>query len=267
MRDEFFASLEVILHTSEIQKRFELFDELYQKMPDLSFDHSSSIYPITQPIYQEICKIIHPTKIQRSKSIHSDCAMAAFLHSIAHIEYSAIDLALDASYRFRNLPSEFYRDWIEVAREEITHFKMLRALLQSLGYDYGDFAVHSNLFDAMKATPNFADRMALVHRGMEANGLDANPFVVQKVERSLHPLKDQILEVLAVILRDEISHVARGDRWWRFSKDPRKFEEILRLYAYSLPKVLNIDARLQCGFSLEELDRLRAYALHSRSTL
>lgn len=109
----------------------------------------------------------------------------------------------------------------------------------------------------MKATPIFADRMALVHRGMEAGGLDANPFVYQKVFSSTHPLRDEILGALEIILRDEITHVSKGDKWWRYSEDSRSFKDILALYDYTLPKVLNVEARLKCGFSLEEIEELQ----------
>lgn len=254
---EFFAQLEEIIHTPEIEKRFALFENLYANLDTLEFNHNHTIRPISTPIYAPICKITHPTKISRPKHINNDSTMGAFLHSIAHIEYSAIDLALDASYRFRNLPKEFYLNWIEVAKEEIEHFSTLRGLMQRSGYEYGDFAVHSNLFEAMKATPIFADRMALVHRGMEAGGLDANPFVYQKVFNSSHPLRDEILGALEIILRDEISHVSKGDKWWKFSQDTRSFKEILALYDYTLPKVLNVEARLKCGFSKEELEELQ----------
>lgn len=248
--------LEEILHTPDISKRFELFDRVYDTFPTLNLNHTHPIKPITEPIYKSLCKIVHPTKISRHKKIDTNSTMGSFLHSIAHIEYSAIDLALDACYRFRNLPLEYYHNWLDVAKEEIEHFSALRQLLNTCGYEYGDFVVHSNLFDAMKATPIFADRMALVHRGMEAGGLDANPFVAQKVSLSSHHLRDQILLELQIILRDEISHVQKGDKWWRFTQDSRSFKEILELYHYSLPKVLNIPARMQCGFSLDELNQL-----------
>ncbi|MCE3046856.1 ferritin-like domain-containing protein [Helicobacter kayseriensis] len=261
MQENFFALLEEILHTPQISKRFALFESLLSSLSSLCLDHTYTIRHIGSPIYQGICKIVHPTKISRPKILKNDTAMASFLHSIAHIEYSAIDLALDASYRFRNLPMEFYLNWIEVAKEEIQHFQMLRSLLQRIGFDYGDFEVHSNLFDAMKATPIFADRMALVHRGLEAGGLDANPFVVQKVSKSSHHLRDEILQVLQVILKDEISHVSKGDKWWKFSNDSRSFEEILRHYSYTPPKILNTQARLQCGFSPDELSSLQNFHL------
>lgn len=252
----FFSLVEEILHTPEIEKRFELFKNLDENLHSCSFEHHSRILPITHPIYSNLCQITCPTQIFRPRIINEDSAMAAFLHSIAHIEYSAIDLALDASYRFRHLPFEFYADWIEVAREEIRHFSLLRGLLQKLGYDYGDFKVHPQLFEAMKATPNFADRMAVVHRGLEANGLDANPFVSRKVSFSSHPLKAEILEVLNLILRDEISHVSKGNHWWKYSSDTRSFEMIWQSFGYPLAKTLNIQARLQAGFSLEELEQL-----------
>lgn len=253
---ELFSSLEEILHTSEIEKRFALFHQLYDSLSAIQLNHSNPITPIKEPIYKPFCKIVHPTKISRSKKIDTNCTMGGFLHSIAHIEYSAIDLALDASYRFRNLPLEYYQNWLEVAKEEIEHFSALRALLHRCGYEYGDFAVHNNLFNAMKATPIFADRMALVHRGMEAGGLDANPFVAKKVSLSSHHLRDEILEQLEIILRDEISHVSKGDKWWRYSNDSRSFKEILELYNCPLPKVPNTSARLQCGFTQEELQDL-----------
>ncbi|WP_305862616.1 ferritin-like domain-containing protein [Helicobacter cholecystus] len=253
---ELFSSLEEILHTPDIAKRFSLFNQLYNALHTLTLNHHHTITPITDPIYQSFCKVLHPTKISRSKTINTDSTMGGFLHSIAHIEYSAIDLALDASYRFRNLPLEYYHNWLDVAKEEIGHFNALRALLNACGYDYGDFPVHNNLFNAMKATQIFSHRMALVHRGMEAGGLDANPFVAQKVSLSSHHLKEKILHELSIILKDEISHVSKGDKWWKYSKDPHSFKEILKLYNYSLPQVLNTVARLQCGFTQEELQDL-----------
>lgn len=260
MKYEVFAYLEEILHTRDIAKRFELFENFYAlfQAHKLHFNHSHPISPITTPIYQGICQILPLKNLTHHKTINTDIAMAHFLHSIAHIEYSAIDLALDASYRFRNLPLEFYANWLEVANEEIQHFQSLNHLLYKIGFTYGDFPVHSSLFEAMKATLEFADRMALVHRGMEAGGLDANPFVVKKVSLCNHHLKEQIFPVLQTILQDEISHVSKGNKWWKYSNDPRKFEEILSLYHYKPAKQLNIEARLQSGFTIQEIQRLQA---------
>ena len=237
-------SLESSFQTQEIQHFFT--------------DFHSPIRPLQSPSYQRFCTITHPTKIRRPRHIKSVQSLAKILHSIVHIEYSAIDLALDAMYRFRHLPLQYYRDWLIVALQEANHFRLLLDSLHSLGYEYGDFAVHSQLFDAQSATQDFRDRMALLHRGLEANGLDANPFVVAKIERFEHESIPQILQTLEIILHDEIEHVRKGDFWWRYANtktSPEDFLAILQNFKqfHSVPKILNHKARLQAGFSAEEL--------------
>ena len=111
------------------------------------------------------------------------------MHSIAHIEFSAIDLALDCAYRFRNLPLEYYQNWVEVAFQEVHHFLALEKLLNLLGFRYGDFGVHTLLFDSMKNCNVLLDRIALIPRGMEAVGLDVNPFLCAKVQASNPTIK------------------------------------------------------------------------------
>lgn len=224
-------------------------------------DFHSPIRPLQSPSYQRFCTITHPTKIRRPRHIKSVQSLAKVLHSIVHIEYSAIDLALDAMYRFRHLPLQYYRDWLIVALQEANHFRLLLDSLHSLGYEYGGFAVHSQLFDAQSATQDFRDRMALLHRGLEANGLDANPFVVAKIERFEHESIPQILQTLEIILHDEIEHVRKGDFWWRYANtktSPKDFLAILQNFKQfrPVPKILNHKARLQAGFSAEELECL-----------
>lgn len=229
-----------------------------QEIQHFFTDFHSHIRPLRTPSYQRFCTITHPTKIRRPKHIKSVQSLAKVLHSIVHIEYSAIDLALDAMYRFRHLPLQYYRDWLIVALQETNHFRLLLDSLHSLGYEYGDFAVHSQLFDAQSATQDFRDRMALLHRGLEANGLDANPFVTAKIKAFEHDSTPQILQTLETILRDEIEHVRKGDFWWRYANaktSPKDFIAILQNFKqfHSVPKILNHKARLQAGFSAEEL--------------
>lgn len=253
--------LDMLAHLREMSKAIS------QSDPHQIFEDSQSkIYSFARPSYANFCHIIHPTKIRRPKYIQSEQSLAKVLHSIVHIEYSAIDLALDALYRFRNLPFGFYQDWLEVAFEESLHFSLLLDSIQRLGFDYGDFPVHSNLFDAQCASENLKDRMALLHRGMEANGLDANPFVTQKIKLYDHPLCNQILEHLHLILNDEINHVKKGDYWWRFSTQnttPQDFIAILKRFSafHPIPRILNHQARLQAGFSQVELELLESSIL------
>ena len=101
---------------------------------------------------------------------------AALLHAIAHIEFNAINLALDAVWRFAGLPPDYYRDWLRVAAEEALHFELLNTHLRELGFGYGDFPAHDGLWSMCERTAgSFRARMALVPRTLEARGLDATP--------------------------------------------------------------------------------------------
>ncbi len=186
---------------------------------------------------------------------------AALLHSIAHIEFNAINLALDAVWRFPHLPEDFYRDWIRVAAEEAEHFSLLREHLQGIGAEYGDFPAHNGLWDmAEKTRADLLARMALVPRTLEARGLDVNPSIRAKLAAA----GDQRgAEILDRILADEIGHVAIGNRWyhWACARAGRPpitaYDELAATFgAPRIKPPFNRDARLKAGFSAEEMDWL-----------
>jgi uncharacterized ferritin-like protein (DUF455 family) len=140
----------------------------------------------------------------RNRSPHTVEGRAGLLHAIAHIEFNAINLALDAVWRFPGLPSSYYRDWLRVAQEEALHFGLLRAHLQALGFDYGDFDAHDGLWTMCERTKgDLRARMALVPRTLEARGLDATPPLQRKFAQAGDT---RAVEILGVILRDEIGH-------------------------------------------------------------
>ncbi|BEK36885.1 ferritin-like domain-containing protein [Campylobacter coli] len=263
MQTEFFNRLEKILYEQNIDNKFENFSTFYDdfKSQKLIFNHEqASIFKTnTNPNL----KLLHPTRIRRPKFVNSTHSLAKIIHSIAHIEFSAINLALDASYRFKSLPQQFYIDWLEVADEEIKHFKLLNTALHELGYKYGDFAIHDNLEVALEATKDCLNlRMGVVHRGLEAKGLDANPFVVAKLESSNHPIKSLLKDTLGIILNDEIKHVKKGDNWWKFSNQNNyDFIEICKMFnQFSLAgKKLNIKARIEAGFSQAECEAIAQF--------
>jgi len=189
------------------------------------------------------------------------------VHSITHIEFSAIDLALDAVYRYPQMPMDYKRDWLEVAVDEIRHFKMLNGLLQELGFKHGDFPVHSGLFDAAQKTAhNILDRMAIVPRYFEASGLDVSPFIIKKLEnkRKLPPVA-KLIEMLHIIYEEEIDHVLKGDRWFKYlcekeEKSEDVYFEILERYELlnkHRPHV-NVAARKEAGFTCSEIKKLGA---------
>ncbi len=186
---------------------------------------------------------------------------AALLHAVTHIEFSAIDLALDHALRFPGFAVGYYADWLGVAIEEAHHFRLLRAHLQTLGHDYGDFPVHDSLWRMAERTADDAlARMALVPRLMEARGLDATPPIQEKLAAAGDKTAAQILDV---ILRDEVGHVGLGDKWFRVlcaerGLEPEQaFRKLIVEYGVPWPLTpLNREARLRAGFRPEELDRL-----------
>lgn len=183
---------------------------------------------------------------------------AALLHSIAHIEFNAINLALDVVWRFPSLPEDFYRDWIRVAAEEAEHFTLLRTHLRDKGSEYGDFPAHNGLWDmAEKTSADLLARMALVPRTLEARGLDVNPSIRAKLAAA-GDLRGA--EILDRILADEIGHVAIGNRWYhwacaRAGRAPIATYDALAAQ-YGAPRIkppFNREARLKAGFSAEEM--------------
>ncbi len=186
---------------------------------------------------------------------------ARLLHAIVHIEFTAINLALDHAARFRGLPRQYYADWIAVAAEEAEHFTLLRERLLSLGHDYGDFPAHASLWDmAEKTADDPLARMALVPRLLEARGLDATPPIQKRLEQAGDHASARALDI---ILRDEIGHVGLGDHWFRELCGQRGLEaeityrELLRRNNAPWPQQpMNEAARLQAGFSAAELAAL-----------
>ncbi|MBI5451562.1 MAG: ferritin-like domain-containing protein [Gammaproteobacteria bacterium] len=191
----------------------------------------------------------------------SSAGRAMLYHALAHIEFNAINLAWDAIYRFRSMPADYYDDWVRVADEEACHFSLLQARLRELGHQYGDFPAHDGLWTmARKTAHDPLVRMALVPRTLEARGLDANPALRDKLSRAGDA---RGVEILDIILRDEIGHVAIGNRWYHHlcqqrGLDPQQtYIELLQQYfTASLRGPFHVEARLEAGFSADELQQL-----------
>jgi len=198
------------------------------------------------------------------RSPHSPEGLAALLHAVTHIEFNAINLALDAIWRFGGMPHAYYLDWLSVAAEEALHFSLLRAHLQSMGYDYGDFPAHTGLWDMTEKTKSdLLARMALVPRTLEARGLDATPPMQAKLRKVGTPQALRAVDILDIILRDEIGHVGIGNHWYRYLCDQLGLNPVAH-YAvlaaqYSAPRIkgpLNLAARRSAGFEDAELELL-----------
>jgi uncharacterized ferritin-like protein (DUF455 family) len=221
---------------------------------DSTIAHKPSV---TIPGQPEKPELVPPMQVKK-RAMNTSEGRAILVHALAHIEFNAINLALDAIWRFADMPREYYEDWLQVAAEEAYHFSLLNTHLESLGYAYGDFPAHNSLWEmAEKTKDDILARIALVPRTMEARGLDATPALRAKLAQA-GDIK--AAEILDIILRDEIGHVAIGNRWFNYLCEQRglqaitTYEQLARDYqAPVLRGPFNIEARRMAGFSEAEL--------------
>ena len=179
---------------------------------------------------------------------------AALLHAVAHIEFNAINLALDAVWRFARHAAArttssgcrwppkrrcTSRWWPSTCRRSATRTATSTPTMVCGAWP-----------SARAPTP--LARMALVPRTLEARGLDVTPAMREKFARAGD---EQAAGILDVILRDEIGHVAVGNRWYRWlcareGRDPiTTYDELATRYRAPRPKPpFNLEARRAAGF-------------------
>ncbi len=265
----FYQILEQAIRSDDISVKETLSAQCleYCSQNEVRVEDTFSPMTFQDPSYSSRCTIVPPSDLPHRKDFGSSEGLATLVHSIAHIEFSAIDLALDAVYRYPQMSMAYKKDWLEVASDEIRHFKMLEGLLQEIGYTHGDFPVHSGLFDAAQKTRHsILDRMAVVPRYFEASGLDVSPFIIKKLENKRKiPAVAKLIEILDIIYKEEIDHVLKGDRWFKYlceqeGKSEEVYFEILEQYGLldkHRPHV-NVLARKEAGFTCVEIKKLGA---------
>lgn len=206
--------------------------------------------------------LVQPAQL-KTRAVGTLEGRAGLIHALTHIEANAINLALDMVWRFAGMPAAFYLDWWQVAQEEALHFDLLNSHLNEMGFAYGDFPAHDGLWDMAERTRNdVLARLALVPRTLEARGLDATPAVRNRLV-SVGDLA--AAKILDIILRDEIGHVAIGNRWYRYLCDARQLDPVSSYAAlarrYQAPQLkgpFNLTARRAAGFTEAELSALSA---------
>jgi uncharacterized ferritin-like protein (DUF455 family) len=234
---------------------------LYASLSDDAIDPAQAVAaPPALPGRPALPRLVPPKDVP-SRSPFTTEGRAALLHAITHIEFNAINLALDAVWRFDAMPLAYYRDWLQVASEEALHFGLLREHLLTLGFDYGSFDAHDGLWLMTERTSHdIVARMALVPRTLEARGLDATPPLQAKLARCGDL---RAVEILDVILRDEVGHVAIGNRWFRWLCERDGLDPVPHYHAlarrHEAPRLrapFNVDARRAAGFTDHEIASL-----------
>ena len=158
-----FLAAEKGLLCAEVEPKLTLARRLRD---DLNAGRLSRTGEVVEPDLLEAGRPSRPALVAPGKLAHRRIGtpegQAALVHAVAHIEFNAINLALDAVYRFQNMPEQYYSDWCRVAAEEAKHFTMLSDYLESHGMSYGDLPAHNGLWEmAVKTDFDVLVRMAL----------------------------------------------------------------------------------------------------------
>jgi uncharacterized ferritin-like protein (DUF455 family) len=262
MTIELFSAARACLEESDLEKKLQLSVDTTKGcqqgfvLSDKSDDHKLQVGRPEKP------KLVPPLALPR-RGFGTVQGRLSLLHAIAHIEFNAINLAWDAIYRFQDMPEDYYRDWLQVAEEEIKHFMLLRKHLNEAASDYGDFDAHDGLWTMAENTANdVLHRMAIIPRVLEARGLDVTPAMIKKFANIG---ETHIVETLEIIYKEEIGHVRIGNKWFCYVCEQRGLEPentfINLVRHYKLDEfrgAINKVARSQAGFSEQELDFLES---------
>ena len=259
-----FKYAEKCLALSSPQEKCQAVGELWLAVEagNFEFDPHTPVAPIGDPGRPAKPLLVEPSRVKRRR-LGSEAGRASLVHAVTHIEFNAINLALDAVYRFRNMPRQYYSDWVSVAADEARHYQLLSCRLQSMGYQYGDFPAHNGLWEmAQRTADDCMKRMALVPRVLEARGLDVTPGMIERLEAAGD---SETARILKIILEEEVRHVEIGSHWFRVCCDQRGLEPettflalLKEYFTGSLRGPFNIPARMKAGFTQREMDAISA---------
>lgn len=200
-------------------------------------------------------ELLPPNRMPKRGRGGSLRARIALWHALAHIEFVAIDLALDMAGRFgAEMGEQFVSDFLSVAADEAMHFALLARKLESLGSHYGALPAHDGLWQAAQDTRHdVSARLAIVPMVLEARGLDVTPATLERVRAAGDAHGARILER---ILDDEIRHVAIGTKHFvarahAIGESPQEHWQNLvgRHFRGRLKPPFNDSARLAAGLS------------------
>lgn len=270
MPTELYAAVEYCLLLGDPQEKSICTQIVYSTLASLTREPDASpVLRIESPGIPDTPELIDPQLLER-RGVGSVEGRITLLHALAHIEFNAINLALDAVYRFREMPQQYASDWLRVAADEARHFNLISDRLVALGSFYGAHDAHAGLWTmALKTDHDVLVRMALVPRVLEARGLDVAPAMIEKLR---HAGDEQSASILDTIYHDEIEHVRIGNHWFLYlchERDLKPAEVFATLLKQHSPGLLrgpyNTVARIQAGFTEEELLALKEIELEFRT--
>ncbi len=215
--------------------------------------------PSPRPARPPHWTVLRPEEITDRGKLATARGRYCLMHTVAHIELSAVELALMTVADFPQEDAPYHHDWLRVAGEEVTHARLVWQRLRELGGDFGSEPVHLGLWETARAHLTLIERLGIVPRILEARGLD----VSARLREQLRAAGDEeSARILDRIYLDEIGHVQAGSRWFRAAcaragVDPeRRFIELwgeFRRQRRGRPAPLDREGRLRAGFTEAEL--------------
>jgi uncharacterized ferritin-like protein (DUF455 family) len=224
---------------------------------DFDLDRPDAAVMPERPEWPDNLQLLPPAQMPRRGKGGSERGRLALWHALAHIEFVAIDLALDMAGRFGGARGEeFVSDFLGIAADEAMHFALLDRKLARLGSHYGALPAHEGLWQAAQDTAHDpAARLAIVPMVLEARGLDVTPATLERVKAHGDSHGARILER---ILDDEIRHVAVGTKHFlkicgERNKPPQEtWQSFVRThFSGRLKPPFNDSARHAAGLSLD----------------
>ncbi len=209
----------------------------------------------------EICL---PSELPAKKGFSQKEAQARLLHDLASIELQAYELALRTLSEFPEAPRAFRERLVEIALDEARHLNSCLDSMESLGFTWGNWAVHCGLWQATSSENDLLERILIVHRYLEGSGLDAGDTLLRKLQNN--STQKQVDQTLRMIVSEEIGHVDFGSQWYRklcreFGVDEQDlFKKQMALIYKVIPRreKINRQVRKKAGFSDFEIDVLEA---------
>jgi uncharacterized ferritin-like protein (DUF455 family) len=250
-------AIATVLQTPDPQRKVMLARKVARNWRLGRLTHDFDVPMPARPSKPEAPILLQPAKMPKRRSGGTRANRIALLHALAHIEFSAIDLAFDMAGRFGNgLPRAFIDDWLGVGADEAMHFALLDRRLRALGSYYGALPAHDGLWEAAESTSyDVGARLAIVPLVLEARGLDVSPSTINRL-KSAGDLTSAA--VVSRIYHDEIRHVTIGQFWFATHCESLGFspiEHFQRLvglhFKGSLKPPFNDSARLSAGLTLE----------------
>lgn len=252
-----YSSADHVFFQPDIGKKIQLFVSECHK---LLLERPKNLAP-ARPARAQNTFEVHPEMLNKP-GLQSPKGQAWLLHDLANIELQAAELFLRTLHEYPDAPNEFRHELAELCLEEVEHLKLCLNGVDSLGFKWGDFPIHYNLWEACAPEDTLIDRIFIVHMYLEASGLDAGEHLLRRLNFAPDSLTCKAVRKIA---EDELRHVQFGTKWYAqllkaSGQDPDfDFQHRLTTLKSRLPlrgAKPHVELRRQAGFSEAQIQAI-----------